>query len=46
MENNRVLVDKKWIVYLEVFREIEKVDCDGVVRLYKKCESIGEGLLG
>lgn len=44
--NNRILVDRKWIVNLEVFDEIEKLDCDGVVRLYKKCRSIGEGLLG
>lgn len=47
MENeNRILVDRKWIVYLEVFEEIEKLDCDGVVRKYNKCKSIGEGLLG
>lgn len=46
MENNRLLVDKRWIVNLEFFVEIEKLDCDGVVRVYNKCLSIGEGLLG
>ena len=44
--NNRILVDRRWIVNLEVFEEIEKLDCDGVVRVYKKCKTIGEGLLG
>ena len=41
-----LLVYKKWIVYREIVREIVKLDCDGVVRLYEKCESIEEGLLG
>ena len=44
--NNRLLVDRKWIVNLEVFDEIEKLDVDGVVRVYKKCKCIEEGLLG
>ena len=44
--NNRILVDRKWIVYLDIERDVVKLDCDDVVRLYKKCESIGEGLLG
>jgi len=44
--NNRMLVDRKWMVNMEVFDEIEKLDCDGVVRVYKKCKSIEEGLLG
>ena len=47
MENNKeVLVGSRWIVYKERVNEIAKLDCDGVVRLYKKCEGIEEGLLG
>jgi len=44
--NNRVLVGERWIVYKEIVEEIVKLDCDGVVRVYNKCENIGEGLLG
>ena len=45
-ENEDVLIDNRWIVYKKVVREIVKLDCDGVVRMYNKCESIDEGLLG
>jgi hypothetical protein len=44
--NDRLLVDGQWIVYKEIVKNIVKLDCDGVVRSYEKCESINEGLLG
>ena len=46
MKNDRMMVDRKWMVNLEVFEEIVKVDVDGVVRVYNKCKCIEEGLLG
>jgi hypothetical protein len=48
MKNNKssLLIENKWIVYRYIVKEIVKLDCDGVVRLYEKCESIEEGLLG
>jgi hypothetical protein len=44
--NSSVVVNEKWIVYRDIVKDVVKLDCDGVVRLYKKCESIEEGLLG
>ncbi len=48
MENNKssLLVGNKWIVYREIVKDVVKLDVDNVVRLYEKCESIEEGLLG
>lgn len=42
--NNRVLVDKNWIVCIE--KEFEKLDCEGAVRVYKECGGCDKRLLG
>jgi hypothetical protein len=44
--NDSLLVANRWIVYRGIVKDVVKLDVDNVVRVYKKCESIDEGLLG